>query len=124
MARRKTGLFPMSKYIVLLPFFALALTSQASEELVERSSHPRGIAVGGALPQMKPPNRSSPVAGSPQGGSVLPDRPIEGGHQSTGTGGVSVTGTTRIDARVQSGTATAVGDQNTAGNRVGSIGGK
>jgi len=39
------------------------------------------------------------------------------------SGGVNLRGTTRNEARVQSGTATAVGQQNNAGNRVGSIGG-
>jgi hypothetical protein len=77
------------------------------------------------LPQMTAPTGSRPLAGSGvlESTSATQDKPVQGGHQAT-TGGVAVTGATRIDARVQSGTATAVGDQNTAGNRVGSIGGK
>lgn len=63
------------------------------------------------------------AGGVAQDTSTIPGKATQSGRQAT-SGGVAVTGATRIEARVNSGTASAVGDQNTAGNRVGGIGGK
>lgn len=114
----------MTKIPILL-LLAFAAFAWAGDVPVERSSHPRGFASGGSLPPMTIPDGSATAAGSgvAQEITTLPGKTTQSGRQ-TNSGGVSVTGATRVGARVQSGTATAVGDQNTAGNRVGSIGGK
>lgn len=42
----------------------------------------------------------------------------------SGQGGVNISGSTRIDARSGDAKAAAIGQKNTAGNRVGIIGGR
>ncbi|MCX7898304.1 MAG: hypothetical protein N2441_10590 [Rhodocyclaceae bacterium] len=91
-----------------------------------RSSHPRGIASDGRPPT--PSNSGSEetrqrTASGSQAPSNAPaaSTPPRVGNEG---GGVNVTGTTRIDARARETSATAVGQGNTAGNRVGAIGGR
>ncbi len=110
---------------LLLGALLLGAAAQAEEEPLVRSSHPRGFVEGGALP---PIIRSTAPQGSGKAGGVsaAQDRgPASGAAASqAGAGGVNITGNTRIDARAQGATATAVGQQNASGNRVGAIGGK
>lgn len=124
MARRKAGIFQMPKYL-LLYLVVLVCPTWANETPVERSSHPRGFVSGGALPPMTAANGAKSLSGS----GVLQDATIQLEKPSqpvgkTPVGRVSGTGATRIDARVQTGTASAIGDQNSAANQTGSIGGK
>lgn len=98
----------------------------ADDTPVERSSHPRGFASGAPLPPMSAAASDGTHFGNAaatQVGSTAVARQPHGGQQTATSGGVNISGATRVDARAQSGMAAAVGQQNTAGNRVGSIGG-
>lgn len=123
-ARRKAGL-SLTANIPILLLVAFVAFAWADDVPVKRSSHPRGFASGGNLPPMTTPKGSATAtdSGVAQGITSLPGKTTQSG-QHTSSGGVAVTGSTRVGVRVQTGTATAVGEQNTAGNRVGSIGGK
>jgi|GEM_PF-2540505 len=111
------------------PFlFAAGLAQAQEEEVVKRSSHPRGIAGNGQPPGVV----AAPAA--PLAAPAPVARPIAGAGQQapasatpstqTGREGVNLGGTTRVDARAGEGIATAAGTKNAAGNRVGVIGGK
>lgn len=57
------------------------------------------------------------------GPDAAPANTAPSGTQS-GQGGVNISGATRIDAHSHDAKAAAIGHKNTAGNRVGTIGGK
>jgi len=112
----------------LITLSVLGSLAWAEEAPVERSSHPRGFASEGMKPPMSVPTAQKAAAGAgvgtAQDASATTAKSGHISNQTTASGGVSVTGNTRLDARAQSGISSAVGEQNTAGNRVGSIGGK
>ncbi|WP_126443842.1 hypothetical protein [Sulfuricystis multivorans] len=96
------------------------------ETPVPRSSHPRGFTSDAPLPPLTAPNAKAPAGGT-AASNPYPTTPAVAtprGAQQSSRGGVNITGNTRLDARSQGATATAVGQQNAAGNRVGAIGGK
>lgn len=119
----------LKTFTVVLSLFCSAAAC-AEEEPVKRSSHPYGFASDG--------NQSTLTVSSPQGpvdannsensasapASSASTTPAGVQTRQTTSGGVNLSGTARIDARAQSTNATAVGQENTSGNRVGSIGGK
>lgn len=122
MARRKTGHFGMVRFC-LIPLLFWGLFAWADETPVARSSHPLGFAIGAVLPSMKA--SETPVVssgGESQGASPTVSQAQNGGQASV-PGNTNITGATRLEARAQSGVATAAGQQNSAGNKVGSIGG-
>lgn len=96
------------------------------EAPVPRSSHPRGFTSDAPLPPMTTPNAKTPAGGAAASNASAPPpvTAVPRGAQQSTKAGVNITGTTRLDARSQGATATAVGQQNAAGNRVGTIGGK
>jgi hypothetical protein len=104
-------------------------SAQLSEETATRSSHPRGIASDGRpaqrladRPAVQPPNtavRSNTSSGTSSSSPSTAAATTQAGHES-----INISGSTRIDARSSEGTATAIGQKNTAGNRVGGIGGR
>jgi len=121
----------MKRGIILLAtglFFSAATGFAQEEEVVKRSSHPRGIAGNG-----QPPGIAAAPA-TPLAAPATPLRPIVSPGQQMpasptsnvqmGREGVNIGGSTRIDARTGVGIATAAGTKNAAGNRVGVIGGK
>lgn len=102
-----------------------SISLHAEDKPVPRSSHPRGFASDAPLPAM------TAHEGKTHAGNVTtPSSPTSSANHSTpsaqqaGAGGVNVSGNTRIGARAQGAAAAAVGQQNAAGNRVGTIGGK
>lgn len=119
------------KHIVFPVFLAFGLvagvSAQMDQEATTRSSHPRGIASDGRPAQptssraATPPVNTTVRQGASYGTSSVNavSAPAQGGRE-----GVNISGSTRIDARSNDATAAAIGQKNTAGNRVGSIGGK
>lgn len=104
-------------------FWLSIIFVQAEERPVERSSHPRGFAAAGAQSSMVSAGKQ--MAASRKTGSVSGTSPTTPVTTQNSAGGVAnLTGSARIDARAEDVTATAVGQQNAAGNRVGNIGGK
>jgi hypothetical protein len=105
------------------------VSAQMNEEATVRSSHPRGIASDGRpaqrladRPAVQPPNtavRSNTSSGTSSSSPSTAAATTQAGHES-----INISGSTRIDARSSEGTATAIGQKNTAGNRVGGIGGR
>jgi hypothetical protein len=119
------------KRVPLLAVLALGLaadvSAQTAEEAAVRSSHPRGIASDGRPAQPMSANTTAlPTNAAARHGSVsdaAPANAAPSGMQS-GQGSVNISGATRIDARSHDAKAAAIGQKNTAGNRVGTIGGK
>lgn len=107
----------------------LGTTALAEEKPIQRSSHPRGFVEGGALPPIivdtsRPTQENKAGAAADKTAGAAGGAAAQPASQAGATGGVNITGNTRIDARATGATATSVGQQNASGNRVGSIGGK
>lgn len=110
--------------VMVLAISGLFGAPVVAEEAVKRSSHPRGISADGRPPEpvagSDVPRRSEGRALPPAGASATADP----GTKQTGQAGVNLIGGTRVDARVRDATAVSAGQQNSAGNRVGTVGGK
>lgn len=109
--------------------FGLAahVPAQVGDEAMVRSSHPRGIASDGHPSQpVSAPSAATPTNSSARQNAApgVPSPNATTSPVQTGRGGVNISGATRIDARSGEATAAAAGQENTAGNRVGVIGGK
>ncbi|MCX8016853.1 MAG: hypothetical protein N2690_02955 [Rhodocyclaceae bacterium] len=112
------------KITLLGVVFLLSANAWAQEEPIQRSSHPRGFASGAPLPAMVSPGGKTPSGSTATGGAAAASPSANQAAQQGSSGGVNLTGNTRIDARAQGATAAAAGQQNAAGNRVGAIGGQ
>lgn len=102
-----------------------SISARAEEEPLPRSSHPRGFANDAPLPPMVASSSKTRSTSMKETGT-LPAKST--GNQRdmhiANEGDTAVMGSTRIGARIQEATATSIGQQNTAGNRAGTIGGK
>jgi len=110
---------------------SVACTTRAEDEPVKRSSHPQGYISTDQQPAMSAHNTkalngtnvtantgsANPAAATSTPANASPNR-------QTNASGVNLSGSTRIDAKAQAANASAIGQENTSGNRVGSIGGK
>lgn len=124
------SLYDMNRtgFLVFLAIAPMAeAPAQMGEEAAVRSSHPRGIASDGRPPQpaaarsaMLPANTDI-RQGAAHGTTSVHTAPSA---TQASRQGVNISGSTRIDARSIDATATATGQENAAGNRVGVIGGK
>lgn len=120
----KTPLLVLSLLVLSLAALSAA---HAEDEAVVRSSHPRGfVGGGGSLPSMTAGGEAIVSGNSSKSGTtsnLAHDAARSPATQAT-SGGVNLTGATRVEATARSGASVAAGQQNTAGNRVGNIGGK
>lgn len=116
----------MGKLLFLILACSFSLSSQASEDTLRRSSHPWGIGADGLPPPAMTggsgvqSNRATTAVRSP----VSAPTPSASSGRQTTKEGVTVQGTTRIEAHAKEMTATSVGQGNTSGNRVGAVGGR
>ena len=124
----QTMMKPIHALVAAL-ILCLTCTTRAEEEPVKRSSHPQGYISADHQPvmatrNMEPANGTTTHTGSasPAASTAAPQNTSQ--NRQTSTSGVNLTGSTRIDAKAQAANATAIGQENTSGNRVGSIGGK